>query len=141
MSSVKVKRLKYQFHGCLRDAPAPLRSPCPPCGRHSSCPPPPLSSCPPLSLTCRIHGLMDELWRCKMAAQTMDGRRTYQCSKRERDRSNFTLFYTKAQLATAVRNAHSLGFSAIVEPGHNCDFLWNFQVERMYLRAESFKWS
>ena len=61
--------------------------------------------------------------------------------EREGDRSNFTLFYTKAQLATAVRNAHSLGFSAIVKPGHNCDFLWNFQVERIYLRAESFKWS
>ena len=52
----------------------------------------------PPSLTCRIHGVMDELWRCKMAAQTMDGRRTNAGREREGDRSNFTLFYTKAQL-------------------------------------------
>ena len=104
------KKLDSHSLGSLR-FPSPLNcssAPPPhrprPLGRHSS----------PLLLTCRIHGLMDELWRCKMAAQTMDGptqRRTNEGGRereRERDRSNFTLFYTKAQLC-AMR-APSLGF-------------------------------
>ena len=133
------KKLDSHSLGSLR-FPSPLNcssAPPPhrprPLGRHSS----------PLLLTCRIHGLMDELWRCKMAAQTMDGptqRRTNE-GGRERERERSFEFHAFLHKSPTVRNAGSLP-RILVESGRDgMEFGGDFRSALESFTNVLFDWS